>query len=134
MNTQQIHHHSTGRCTQVLLFVLFAMMLTIVNTHAQVLPKPGEGEKTGQQTEQSSENENTDLSKKKFVDEDGDGLRDQAVRKRGNRSEAVDERKQRNRRRDHFIDMDGDGINDNRCNGMGIMRGQRHGKAQVEQQ
>lgn len=132
MNPHCIHRHFETRIVRTLLLFLCMGVLTIVNTQAQVLPKPDGSSETQQQSGKVEQNENTDQSKKRFIDEDGDGLHDQGTRKRGPRSKAVDERKLRKRRRDHFIDLDGDGINDNRCNGVGIMRGQRRGKAQVK--
>jgi len=127
MNTQRIETVFPEHLVRLLLFSFMALVLTIVNTHAQEIPKQDKDRVAQQQ------DDNRDASKKAFIDEDGDGLRDQPLRKRDRRGEAVDERQERRKRRDHFIDMDGDGINDNRCNGMGIMRGQRHGKAQVEE-
>jgi hypothetical protein len=62
-----------------------------------------------------------------FVDEDGDGINDNA--QSAKQQDPREQRQQmRERRRDHFIDADGDGINDERCSGMGVSGGERRGQ------
>jgi hypothetical protein len=66
--------------------------------------------KTEQGKSSSGEKEKVKTDEEEFIDENGDGINDNTVKKGKGRGRGNS---------DKFIDKDGDGINDNRCNGLG---------------
>ncbi|MBN1448422.1 MAG: hypothetical protein JXA28_10870 [Bacteroidetes bacterium] len=108
------------------IYTIAILLLTAQAVFAQ--EEPVKEKQTPQQEQAAQQQAAQQRSDIRFVDEDGDGINDNALM-RGQRDGRETEGIQiRERRRDHFIDNDGDGINDNRCSGVGIMQGKRRGQ------
>ncbi len=106
------------------IFAIFFLLIAL-----GLAPSAAAQEKSKGTENPSSQEKSTDRDVKsgQFVDEDGDGINDNA-RAAGPRDGTGQQQKKRKHRRDHFIDADGDGINDERCSGMGVGRGERRGE------
>lgn len=114
-----------------ILFLAAAALTPLAPIHAQ--QQTGSDEKSGRDARQEQQLNTTQEQKQDdalpFVDENGDGINDNARMTRSGDNPAHEAgQRLRERRRDHFIDNDGDGINDKRCSGMGIMQGKRRGQ------
>jgi hypothetical protein len=123
VNTLSIHRKIIILFLKISSALLFASFLIAPTMSAQ--EKPSRDSKTATEKAQP---EKEDQPEVRFVDEDGDGINDNAAQVRERGEQDGSGQQLRTRRRDHFIDQDGDGINDERCSGMGISRGQRRGQ------
>lgn len=92
----------------IIYIICFTLIFTISSLAQE--KNPAGTNSTGQKKTKPTQEKVSPAEKEKFIDTDGDGIKDNGGKKKRYRGGVNSDR---------FVDKDGDGINDNRCQGMG---------------